>query len=41
LVVAIPSVFGYNLLLGNTREMITEIENYASSLADRLELEYK
>jgi hypothetical protein len=29
------------LLLGNTREMITEIENYASSLADRLELEYK
>jgi biopolymer transport protein TolQ len=41
LVVAIPSVFGYNLLLGNTREMITEIENYASSLADRLELECK
>ena len=41
LVVAIPSVFGYNLLLGNTREMITEIENYASSLADRLELESK
>jgi biopolymer transport protein TolQ len=39
LVVAIPSVFGYNLLLGNTRMMITEIENYASSLADRLELE--
>lgn len=41
LVVAIPSVFGYNLLLGNTRMMITEIENYASSLADRLELESK
>ncbi|MEI7567240.1 MAG: MotA/TolQ/ExbB proton channel family protein [Opitutaceae bacterium] len=41
LVVAIPSVFGYNLLLGNTREMVTEIENYASSLADRLELESK
>jgi len=39
LVVAIPSVFGYNLLLGSTRTMITEIENYASSLADRLELE--
>ena len=39
LVVAIPSVFGYNLLLGNTRAMITELENYASSLADRLELE--
>jgi biopolymer transport protein TolQ len=39
LIVAIPSVFGYNLLLGNTRAMITELENYASSLADRLELE--
>jgi biopolymer transport protein TolQ len=41
LVVAIPSVFGYNYLLGTTRTMITEIENYASSLADRLELEAK
>ncbi len=39
LIVAIPSVFGYNLLLGNTRTMITELENYASSLADRIELE--
>jgi biopolymer transport protein TolQ len=39
LVVAIPSVFGYNLLLGHTRRMITELENYASSLADRIELE--
>lgn len=39
LVVAIPSVFGYNLLLGNTRRMVTELENFASSLADRLELE--
>jgi biopolymer transport protein TolQ len=41
LVVAIPSVFGYNFLLGNTRTMVTELENYASSLADRLELESK
>lgn len=41
LIVAIPSVFGYNLLLGHTRRMITELENYASSLADRLELEGK
>jgi biopolymer transport protein TolQ len=41
LVVAIPSVFGYNLLLGHTRAMVTELENYASSLADRLELETK
>jgi len=39
LIVAIPSVFGYNLLLGNTKLMITELENYASLLADRLELE--
>ena len=39
LVVAIPSVFGYNLLLGNTRQMTTELENFASSLADRIELE--
>ena len=39
LVVAIPSVFGYNLLLSHTRLMITELENFASSLADRIELE--
>lgn len=39
LLVAIPSVFGYNFLLGKTRQLITEIENYASSLADRIELE--
>ena len=39
LVVAIPSVFGYNFLLGNTKQLITELENFASSLADRLELE--
>jgi len=39
LVVAIPSMFGYNYLLGKTKQLITEIENYASSLADRIELE--
>lgn len=39
LVVAIPSMFGYNLLLASTRRLVTELENYASSLADRLELE--
>ncbi len=39
LVVAIPSVFGYNLLLGKSKQLITELENYASALADRLELE--
>ncbi len=39
LIVAIPSVFGYNLLLAQTKTMITEIENFASSIADRIELE--
>ena len=39
LVVAIPSVFGYNLLLGKSKQLITELENYARALADRLELE--
>jgi biopolymer transport protein TolQ len=39
LVVAIPSMFGYNFLLASTRRLITELENYASSLADRIELE--
>jgi len=39
LVVAIPSVFGYNFLLGKSKQLITELENYASALADRLELE--
>ena len=41
LVVAIPSVFGYNILLGNVKTMITELENYTSTLADRIELEAK
>jgi biopolymer transport protein TolQ len=41
LVVAIPSVFGYNILLGQVKIMITELENYASNLADRIELEAK
>ena len=41
LVVAIPSVFGYNYLLTQTKLMITEAENYASNLADRIELEAK
>lgn len=39
LVVAIPSVVGYNILLNKTKTLTTEIENYASSLADRIELE--
>jgi biopolymer transport protein TolQ len=39
LVVAIPSVFGYNFLLASTKRLVTELENFASSLADRIELE--
>ena len=39
LVVAIPSVVGYNVLFNTTKTLTTEIENYASSLADRIELE--
>jgi biopolymer transport protein TolQ len=39
LLVAIPSVFGYNYLLSRTRLLITEMENFASSMADRFELE--
>jgi len=39
LVVAIPSVFGYNYLLTQTKLMITELENFASNLADRIEVE--
>lgn len=39
LLVAIPSVFGYNYLLTQSKLMITELENFASNLADRIELE--
>ena len=39
LLVAIPSVFGYNYLLSSIKTLVTEIENYASALADRIELE--
>lgn len=41
LAVAIPSVFGYNVLLSKTRQLATEMENFSSALADRLELESK
>ena len=41
LVVAIPSLFGYNILLASTKRLVTELENFASSLADRIELESK
>ena len=41
LLVAIPSVFGYNFLLTQTKLMVTELENFASALADRVELEMR
>jgi biopolymer transport protein TolQ len=41
LLVAIPCLFGYNMLFAMTKRLITEAENYASSLADRIELESK
>jgi len=39
LLVAIPSVFGYNFLLSLTKKRIIELENFASVVADRIELE--
>ena len=41
LLVAIPSVFGYNYLLTRVKLMVTELENFASKLADRFEQELK
>lgn len=39
LCVAIPSSFGYNYLLARSRSLAAELENFASGLADRLEIE--
>lgn len=39
LLVAIPATFGYNYLLTDVKIMTTELENFASTLADRVELE--
>lgn len=41
LLVAIPSVFGYNFLLSQTKMMVIELENFASILADRLEKDHQ
>ncbi len=41
LCVAIPIVFAYNGLLGTTRSAMTKLENFASNLSDRIELEKK
>ena len=39
LLVAIPIVFAYNGLLGTARSCMTKLENFASNLADRIEIE--
>lgn len=39
LLVAIPSVFGYNYLVSQTKQMVVDLENFASALADQVELE--
>lgn len=39
LILAIPASFAYNWLLGRTRQMATELDNFASSVADQLETE--
>lgn len=39
LLVAIPSVFGYNYLLQQTKISVVELENFSSIVADRIELE--
>jgi len=39
LLVAIPSVFGYNYLLQQTKISVVELENFSSTIADRIELE--
>lgn len=39
LLVAIPAVFGYNYLLTMSKMMVIELENFASTTADRFRLE--
>jgi len=39
LLVAIPAVFGYNYLLTQAKVLTSELENFSSALADRIELE--
>ncbi len=39
LLVALPSLFGYNFLLTRCKGMVTDLENFASSLCDKFELD--
>jgi len=40
LLVAIPSMFGYNWLVHNLRVLTVELDNFAQSLASRMETEF-
>jgi biopolymer transport protein TolQ len=40
LLVAIPSMFGYNWLVHNVRTMTVEMDNFSQELASRMETEY-
>ncbi|MFN0068541.1 MAG: MotA/TolQ/ExbB proton channel family protein [Limisphaerales bacterium] len=40
LVVAIPSMFGYNYLVHNLRVLTVELDNFAQELAGRFEIEF-
>ena len=40
LLVAIPSMFGYNWLVHNLRVLTVELDNYAQELVSRIETEY-
>ena len=40
LVVAIPSMFGYNWLVHNLRAFTVELDNFAQDLCSKIETEY-
>ena len=40
LLVAIPSMFGYNWLVHTLRTLTVELDNFAQSLVSRMETEY-
>jgi biopolymer transport protein ExbB/TolQ len=40
LLVAIPSMFGYNWLVHNIRVLSVEMDNFAQELASKMETEY-
>ena len=40
LLVAIPSMFGYNWLVHNLRVLTVELDNFAQDLVSKMETEY-